>query len=289
MPSKLDVSVAQKIVDFIYGNSGYHGIVCDDTGTIIADSNSAQSRIGIQHKGSMDILTNGNDFAYVTAADAEATEGRSKEGFSVVIKADGRIIGTFAVAGPLTIVEPVAKIAAGIVVMMFRDEELKEIIRTQVQSLSTSVEQAASAVQQTAASAQEVASISQIIAEEAQEGKNQLQSTSGILELIRRVAKQTNLLGLNAAIEAARAGEQGHGFSVVAGEVRKLAEESNRSANQISAILLEFQAIIQKITENSMRNSAITQEQAKANQEIAQLVEGVLQVSSKLQSLSASL
>ena len=289
MSSKLDVSVAQKIVDFIYGNSGYHGIVCDDTGTIIADSNSAQSRIGIQHKGSMEILTNGNDFACVTAADAEATEGRSKEGFSVVIKADGRIIGTFAVAGPLTIVEPVAKIAAGIVVMMFRDEELKEIIRTQVQSLSTSVEQAASAVQQTAASAQEVASISQIIAEEAQEGKNQLQSTSGILELIRRVAKQTNLLGLNAAIEAARAGEQGHGFSVVAGEVRKLAEESNRSANQISAILLEFQAIIQKITENSMRNSAITQEQAKANQEIAQLVEGVLQVSSKLQSLSASL
>ena len=149
--------------------------------------------------------------------------------------------------------------------------------------------QAASAVQQTAASAQEVASISQIIAEEAQEGENQLQSTSGILELIRRVAKQTNLLGLNAAIEAARAGEQGHGFSVVAGEVRKLAEESNRSANQISAILLEFQAIIQKITENSLRNSAITQEQAKANQEIAQLVEGVLQVSSKLQSLSASL
>ncbi|KJR45760.1 Methyl-accepting chemotaxis protein [Desulfosporosinus sp. I2] len=289
MSSKLDDSVAQKIVDFIYGNSGYHGIVCDDTGTIIADSNSAQSRIGIQHKGSMEILTNGNDFAYVTAADAEATEGRSKEGFSVVIKADGRIIGTFAVAGPLAIVEPVAKIAAGIVVMMFRDEELKEIIRNQVQSLSTSVEQAASAVQQTAASAQEVASISQIIAEEAQEGKNQLQSTSGILELIRRVAKQTNLLGLNAAIEAARAGEQGHGFSVVAGEVRKLAEESNRSANQISAILLEFQAIIQKITENSLRNSAITQEQAKANQEIAQLVEGVLQVSSKLQSLSASL
>ena len=286
---KLNDSVTQKIVDFIYGNSGYHGIVCDDTGTIIADSNSAQSRIGILHKGSIEILTNGSDFAYVTAADAEATEGRSKEGFSVVIKADGIIIGTFAVAGPLTIVEPVAKIAAGIVVMMLRDEELKETIRAQVEILSTSVEQAASAVQQTAASAQEVASISQTIAEEAQEGKNQLQSTSGILELIQRVAKQTNLLGLNAAIEAARAGEQGRGFSVVAGEVRKLAEESNRSANEISVILREFQLIIQKITESSLRNSAITHEQAQANQEIAQLVAGVQQVSRELQSLSINL
>lgn len=289
MVIKLSDSVTQKIVDFIFGNSGYHGIVCDDTGTIIADSNAAQSRIGIQHKGSMEILANGSEFAVVTAADAEATNGQSKEGYSVVIKTDDTIIGTFAVAGPLTIVEPVAKIAAGIVVMLFRDEELKEIIRSQVQTLSTSVEQAASAVQQTAASAQEVASISQTIADEAQEGRNQLQSTAGILELIRRVAKQTNLLGLNAAIEAARAGEQGRGFSVVAGEVRKLAEESNRSANEISVILLEFQSIIQKITDNSLRNSAITQEQALANQEIAHLVEGVQLVSRELESLSSSL
>ncbi|TGE37903.1 chemotaxis protein [Desulfosporosinus fructosivorans] len=289
MALKLSDSVSQKIVDFIYGNSGYHGIVCDDSGKIIADSNSAQSRIGIQHKGSTEILTNGNDYAIVTAADAEATEGRSKEGFSVVIKADGIRIGTFAVAGPLEIVETVAKIAAGIVVMMIRDEELKEIIRNQVEMLSTLVEQAASAVQQTAASSQEVASISQTIAEEAQDGKNQLKSTSGILELIRRGAKQTNLLGLNAAIEAARAGEQGRGFSVVAGEVRKLAEESNRSANEISSILLEFESIVQKITENSLRNSAITHEQAMANQEIAKLVEGVQQVSWELQSLSSKL
>jgi methyl-accepting chemotaxis protein len=112
-----------------------------------------------------------------------------------------------------------------------------------VENISSSIEEMTSGVQQNTSNAQNTEDLMQTVSQKVHDCYSTVNETaqavkdiSGKIKIINDIAFQTNLLALNAAVEAARAGEHGKGFAVVAFEVRKLAERSRVSADEINTL-----------------------------------------------------
>ena len=113
------------------------------------------------------------------------------------------------------------------------------------EEVSSAMEEMAANIEQNTDSAIQAKSLSRMmeqhiteVSEGASEALGSVRSIHEKISIVSEIARQTNILALNAAVEAARAGEHGKGFSVVASEVRKLAERSRDSANEISSLSL---------------------------------------------------
>lgn len=163
----------------------------------------------------------------------------------------------------------------------YRLLEQKKIERMQLYSkeLHSAIETAVVATEELFSSSQELSTKSRETSIITNKAFQEVKNTAEILEIIKRVAKQTNLLGLNAAIEASRAGEYGRGFSVVAKEIRKLADESNLSAKNIGETLNKLCAAVENVLNNVEESTIITEKQSEANEDITKMIDSLRQIS----------
>jgi methyl-accepting chemotaxis protein len=176
--------------------------------------------------------------------------------------------------------------------MLQRSRELSE----DVSSATTRAQELGQLGVEAAGSANSVMLQVRSSGQDAQEGIEQLAQKSteigGILETITGIASQTNLLALNAAIEAARAGEQGRGFAVVAEEVRKLAEESARSATTIAQLVEEIQrgidSVVVLVRQGAELAAQGVESSERAQQAFGEIGQAITTISEQVNSMGAA-
>lgn len=149
------------------------------------------------------------------------------------------------------------------------DEVASNAVQTSEQSQNTadSADKGREQIAQTLVSIEKLSDTIHSTTDEVQALADQAQRINSVLDVIRAVAEQTNLLALNAAIEAARAGEHGRGFAVVADEVRALAHRTQQSTGEIEEIIDS----IQQVTERTVAAMQVSDTMATSTQQQSQL------------------
>jgi methyl-accepting chemotaxis protein len=166
--------------------------------------------------------------------------------------------------------------------LLDRINNISSEVAASSEELTAGMEELATRASEVAITTMELDSLSKSLLDSARR-------TDEIINFIKNVAAQTNLLGLNAAIEAARVGEAGRGFGVVANEVRKLAVASAESVKSISLSLNDIHTSISTLSQTSIsidnningQNLAI-QEMAKSSQSLAEMAGQLAETSRQL-------
>jgi len=266
----MDITIANKIVDFIFEEVGLYTIVCDETATIIAAKIPA--RIGTRHAGVARLLAERLTCVEVTQEEAEASGGTMKMGVSMPIIYEGAWVGAFGITGDLGHTTRIAKIVAGVIANELKARDANTLLLNQSMHMNEAITAMALRIDKFNLAQEQLTSSMQEVTRLLARSAEAVNTTDQVITTIQAIATQTNMLGLNAAIEAAHAGPHGRGFSIVAEAVRKLSDQSGQSAEEIKATHHELQDSMAKVVAFSEDSARITLEQSEATEAITLMV-----------------
>jgi len=164
-----------------------------------------------------------------------------------------------------------------------------ETLAENAETLNESTLQIRESMEQLAGEAEKLARTGQGMSETAGEATKAVAATHSILNFIQDIADKTNIIGLNAAIEAARVGDAGRGFAVVADEIRKLADNSSTSVQQISDITKNIVRLMKDISAGIREAGDTAQTQAAASEEILASLESMSSIAGSLKEMADKL
>jgi methyl-accepting chemotaxis protein len=176
--------------------------------------------------------------------------------------------------------------------LMDHDTSLMNELNAQATVISSEKDQGIHAMRQLVASTGTSSEAVKALEEKIRETSRGTERIGEASDMIQQISEQTNLLALNAAIEAARAGESGRGFAVVAEEIRKLAEQSNRFANEIRVVLNALRSGVSESAELMATSADVVQRQGEqvshAERVFGSITEALLEMEAIIARLNAS-
>ncbi len=153
-------------------------------------------------------------------------------------------------------------------------------------SLFSSMEQLNAGIEEIASSSQQLSTFIKEIVDFSAQTEGKIKDIDSIIQVIKNIATNSNLLALNASIEAARAGEAGRGFSVVAKEMGKLSNLSKESADKVAGSLLDIKKAIEFISKKINTTSLTSENQAAATEEMAATTDEIVTIVKQLSDIS---